>query len=370
MRASSILVVVAAALGAPGLAQSEWRLCGSAAGVRIVGTTSIEMHGPRDAKTLPAGEYAVHFGVDALGKPASLAFTVPEAATVQLAVEAAGPVGGRALDVAGDGWTQTDGVEQVRTTGSAEDGEYRLEMRCATSETTPLVGLVARWADASQSYAFVWDRARKEVRLERHLGPTPYVLARAALASPADGQRTLALQVQGFRLQGLVDDEIVLQLFDGALTKGAFGVCWRGEPPQWGRLLVTPPALPRASVALVGGATRTATLHAATTVTPGHFHVLELRLDRPHALVPLDAAGLEPWLLARPAAPLILRTDLRSTLGAGSFGEVPPSGNVSFQVERPDLPALRGQVAMARLLLVTADGSAVSAVSPAVPLVF
>jgi hypothetical protein len=233
-----------------------------------------------------------------------------------------------------------------------------------------VVGLVARWRDGTENYTLLLDLAAREVRLERQLGPEPFVLARAALrAQPvADAPLRLALQVHGFRLQALLDDEVVLQLLDGALTKGAFGVCWQGAPPGWRSLAIAPPAAPRASVALVQGAGGAAALHAALPSTPGHWFVLELRLDRPHALLPFDAAGLEPWLLTRPAAPRVLTTDLRGALGARTFGELPANGFVSLPVEWPDLPALRLQIAMARVLLVTPDGDRVTAASPAVPL--
>ena len=53
-----------------------------------------------------------------------------------------------------------------------------------------------------------------------------------------------------------------------------------------------------------------ATFHAAVTVPPGNQHVLRLELDRPHPVVPRSPAGLEPWLLQRPAAPEILLADV------------------------------------------------------------
>lgn len=371
MKARGPAFVVAAFVAAAAPAQTEWRLCGSDAVVRVGGAATAELQGPRAARSqLAAGDIVVHFGVDALGKPVSLAFPVPAGAMVQVAVEPAGPAARRSLAVAGSGWTETAGTDTVRTTGSLEEGDYRLEVRQEPAAGTAVVGLVARWRSATQFYAFVLDRERGEVRFERHLGPDALVLARAAAPQAVAGARTLALQVQGFRLQGLIDDAIVLQMFDGALTNGACGVCWRGTGPAWGELRLGPPVPPRASAALVQEPGVAATFHAATTVTPGHWYVLELRLDRPHPLVPTDSAGLEPWLLGRAAAPEVLRTDLRGLLGRGTFGEVPPDGGVHFPVEWPDLPALRLHVAMARALLVTADGCEVTAATPAVPVRF
>lgn len=365
MNARAALVFACAA---PVLAQSHWQFTGGDGTARIAGPTPNVLRGPRaSADGLAAGDYAVHFGVDAAGQPASLAFAVPDGASVHLAVERAGPPAARTIAIDGDDWTETTGPDTLRTTGPLTDGDYRVEVTCDPG-ATEVVGLVARWSGANGFYAFVFDRARGEYRLERHLGPDALVLARAATATALTGPRRLALQVQGFRMQAACDDEIVLQLFDGALSAGAFGVCWRGARPAWSAFTVAPPVAPRASAALVRTEDRTATLRAATNVTPGHWYVLELQIDRPHALLPVDAAGLEPWLASRPAAPRVLLADPRGALGAGTFGEVPPSGTVQVGIEWPELPALRGQVALARLLLVTADGALLSGATPFVPL--
>ena len=352
-------------------AQAEWQLCGSAASAHITGAAPAELVGPRaSAAKLKAGECTVNFGVDALGRPASLRLAVPDGARVHVAVAAAGPAAVRVVPTTGEGWQQTTGVDIVRTTGSPEDSDYCVEGAFVAAEASQIVGVVARWRSATEFYACVLDRARGEVRIERHLGPDALVLAKTTVPSAGAEARRLGLQVQGFRLQAVLDDAIVLQLFDGAVTKGAFGVCWRGEAPAWKAVTVAPPAPQRASAALVRTADGTAMLSAATAVTPGHWHVLELALDRPHALVVRDAAGLEPWLLLRPAAPWVIDTDWRGLLGKGSLGEVPTSGNVSHPVEWPDLPRLRLQAALVRMLLVTADGSTVTASTPAVPLHF
>lgn len=366
-----LAVVCGAAFTALLPAQAEWQLCGSAASARLTGAASAELVGPRASATkLPAGECTVHFGVDALGRPASLLLAVPDGARVHVAVAPAGPAAVRVVPTTGEGWQETAGVDVVRTTGSPEDSDYCVEGTFVAAAASQIVGVVARWRSATEFYACVLDPARGEVRIERHLGPDAFVLAKATVPSAGAKVRRLGLQVQGFRLQAVLDDAVVLQLFDGAVTKGAFGVCWRGEAPTWNALTVAPPAPQRASAALVRAADGTAMLQAATAVTPGHWHVLDLVLDRPHPLVVRDAAGLEPWLLMRPAAPWVLGTDWRGRLGKDSLGEVPASGNVSHPVEWPDLPRLRLQAALVRMLLVTADGSTVTSATPAVPLHF
>ncbi len=346
-------------------AQSDWQLCGSDAAVRVRGAATTVLQGPRATATaLAAGDYAVHFEVDAAGKPASLAFTVPEQARVQLAVERAAAATPRELALDAGEWTQTDGAETVRTTGSRDDGDYRVAATWPAGAAAATFGVVARWRSEQEYYAFVFDRARAEARLERHLGPDAFVLARAPVAAAANSH-TLALQVQGFRIQASIDDDVVLQQLDGAIAKGAFGVCWRGERPTCSRFTVAPPAPPRASAAAVCEAARVV-LHVATNATPGCYYAVELGLDRPHPLVPLDLTGIEPWVMTRPAAPRVLLTDLRRGLGKDSYGEVPASGTVVAALEWPALPALRGQSVLARLWVVTADGDQVVARTPAV----
>jgi hypothetical protein len=91
-------------------AQSTWQMRGSDAAVSIVGENRTRLQGPRPLPvTLPAGQYDVHFGADAAGKPISLSFGVPEHAAVAVGVMQAGAVGSRGIPLDGDGWTETRG---------------------------------------------------------------------------------------------------------------------------------------------------------------------------------------------------------------------------------------------------------------------
>ncbi|MFN6195850.1 MAG: hypothetical protein ACK5BN_18720, partial [Planctomycetota bacterium] len=94
--------------------------------------------------------------------------------------------------------------------------------------------------------------------------------------------------------------------------------------------------------------------------------IVELALDRPHPLLLREPSGCEPWLLQRPAAPVVLVATPTQELGAGAFAETPPQGPARAYLRWPALPALVGQVALARFVYVAADGSAVLARSPAV----
>jgi len=108
-------------------------------------------------------------------------------------------------------------------------------------------------------------------------------------------------------------------------------------------------------------------LHAAVAVLPGHHAVLELGLDRPHALVPRTGNGCEVALPLRSATPQVLLDEWRGTVGPGRT-EVEVGGALAVPVRWPDVPALRGQSALVRLLLVSPDGEACVGSTPAVPL--
>lgn len=371
MNAGAAGALAAALLSAPAAAQTTWTLHGGAAGARLVGPAIADLRGPHaHVAGLPAGDYAVHFGTDARGKPRSLSLAVGDGERIALAVAAAGPEPGDEQDWSAPGWMDVDGALPGRVRALPDADDYRVEARVAPRAGVERCALVARWRGPQQHYALVLDLAAGELRLERWLGPGPIVLGRAPAPLPApaagegDGWR-LALQLHGFRLQAFVDDAPAFEVLDGAITAGGFG--WRGAAGDWRWLRHGPVAEPRASAALVQTAAA-ARLWAATVVTPGHHYVLELRLDRPHPLLPLDAAGLEPWLLQRPAAPQVLLADLRDAPGPGGIGEVGRDGRLGGALRWPALPGLRGQIALVRALLVRADGGEISAATPAVPL--
>ncbi|MCU0864429.1 MAG: hypothetical protein MUC36_11585 [Planctomycetes bacterium] len=360
---SSRLAAVGAVLLASALAtaQSDWTLCGGAGAVHVVGATTNRLAGPRASKSLPAGDVAVHFGVDAAGKPSSLRFVVPDGASVQLAIEPAAQADWRDIAADAEAWEEHRASSMLRVLRGSDGGPYRVEGECVVGDDTKLLGLLARWRGRDQHYRFVLDRSAGEVRFERRLG-SELVLARAKFAPPAAGVTVrLAFQVQGFRLLGCIDDAPVLACFDGALTAGAFGTCHSGTAPNW-RVRVGAAAASRGSAAAIQDGAHVV-LHAATDVVPGHWHVLRLALDRPHALLP-TANGVEPWLLQRPAAPEILIADWRGRLGRDGIGELGPDGRLRCELELPALPALRHQVALLSALMVGPHGEEVVGRTP------
>lgn len=349
------------------LAQSDWSLCGGAGTVQVTGAGAAKLAGPRATTTLPAGDYAVHFGVDGGGKPASLRFEVPDRALVHLAIQPAQVAEWREVASDADGWVEHRGASMQRVLTGSDDGPYRIEGECTIAADTRQIGLLARWRGPDQHYRFVLDRDAGEVRFERRLG-SELVLARAKFTAPPAGALVrLAFQVQGFRLTGCVDEAPVLACFDGALTIGAFGTCHIGAAPEW-RLRAGAAAPSRGSAALVQDGAQVV-LHAATDVVPGHWHVLRLGLDRPHPLLPL-ANGIEPWLLQRPAAPTILIADWRGQLGSSGIGELGPDGRLRCDLQLPALPALRLRVALLSALLVGPHGEEVVGATPGLPVVF
>lgn len=370
MTAAAIaLAVLAPAVAAA--AQTTWSYRGSDAAVRIVGPDHGELRGPRDTiGGLAPGSYGVHFASDALGKPRSLELVVAPGEHVALAVVPAPPAVAIEVPVDTGAWSAaaaTDdagGFEQLDVDMPASTA-HRIAASFGPRSDTGVFGVCVR-SGADGCYRGLWDRAQQEVRLERWFAGSRLVLGRSPLRND-DRAHTLALQATGFRIELFADDAPVVQAFDGALVRGVAGVVRAGAAPAIARLCLEPVAAARDSSALVQGEAG-ARLHVATVVSPGHYHVLELRLDRPHALVPLGPAGLEPCLLQPPVAPVVMVADWRGSLGLGSFGEVPASGAFTSDIVWPRLPALRGQAALVRALLVPADGSVLTAVSPSLPL--
>ncbi len=338
-------------------AQSQWTLQGADARVRVSGPATRWLQGPRATDTLPAGDYDVHFGADATGKPRSLRVSVPDGAMVFVATDAGAAVVGEPIAASTPG--------ALHCVGDPDAANYRVTTSVPPGDGE--LGLIARCSDGQQFYRFVWDPAVPEFRLERSLGADVLVLARAAAPPADDARHTLALQVDGFRLEACWDEATVLQLFDGALSTGAVGA-W--SPRMSSPILYVarqPVAKPQPSAALVV-TEHGARFDAAVTVVPGHLYVLELALDRAHPELPRTEGGLEPWLVLPPAAPVVMWADWRESLGAGGIGTVGPDGLFTSEVRWPGLTGLRKQFALLRAVLVSADGERITARTPAVAL--
>jgi hypothetical protein len=360
-----------AALAAALPAQTRWQLrCGDAP-VRLAGAAEFDLHGPRAAADdLPAGDYEVHFGADAAGKPMSLAFAVPPGASVHIATAAAPVLAAQDL-VHREDWERHDGGQRLRG-GSDGAGrrDYRVEAAFVVDDSAT-VGVIARSRDDGSGYRWWLDGQARELRLERRLGGgPPFVIARTAIAGcgAVARFRRLALQVHGFRLEGWLDDAVVVQAFDGALTAGEPGLCWLGAPPEVRAIALAPPAERRSSAALVarGG---DAVLHAGLPFAAGHHCIVELALDRPHALVPRDASGEEPWLLGVAASPRVALDDWRGSL-AGGPRELPVGGTVAAGLAWRNARGIAGQAALVRVLVVDPGGGAVVGATAFVPVRF
>jgi len=368
-----VAVALLALVPTPVLAQATWFLRGSEANVRLVGPTEVMLRGLGPAPiTTPAGAWSVHFATDAAGKPGSMQLDVPDGATVGVAISAAGPVASHAF-ATGDGRAAGRASTQPKSSwfaflyGSPDARDYRVVATASGKGARGGVGLVARWTDHEHHYRFVQDRERAELRLERQMGPDLLVLARAPSPPVDERPHQLALQVQGFRVQGFCDDALMLQLLDGAYASGSAGTWDAEHVGTFQSFAIEPPATARASSALVTTAAG-ASFVASTGAAAGHFYVIELALDRPHPLLPHNESGGEIWLLQRPAAPRLLLADWRGTLGAATLGLVPPDGLVRAELHWPDALWLRRQAALVRALVVSPDGEVVVAKTPAVAL--
>lgn len=361
-------LIAALILASAAAAQNTWFVRGSGgAAAHVVGTEIVRVH---DVAAEPFatgdGSFAVHFGADAAGKPGTLRLADVRGSQVQIAVATAAPAAATFTPLNAPAWS-----DHVIAQGLARllspDGEanVRIEATLADQGDAAVLGLVARAQPDGGHYRYEWDREQREHRLVRRMGEHELVLARASAAAHATPAR-LALQVDGFRLQACCDDVVVLQVFDGGFQEGAVGTWQRGGGGEWQTFSTQPPAAPRASAALLRGVD-SATLHAFVPATPGSFSVLELRLDRPHALVPATAAG-ELWLLQPAVAPIVAIGDWRASLGPSAIGEVDRDGHVQATVTLPRLPTLRGQACLLRALIVDQGGEAITGATPFVPL--
>ncbi|MCA8977207.1 MAG: hypothetical protein KDC98_20970 [Planctomycetes bacterium] len=296
------------------------------------------------------GDFAIDFARNARGKPESLRVSVADGMTVRVASENAAAVAP---------------IDRVSDVGF----DYRVVATVVAADPAVQVGLIARQRDPDNLYRFIWDRARSEFRLERRMGASSLVIGSSpGPAGDADPHR-LAFQVEGFRLRAWLDDALVLQMLDGAHADGGWGTwCDDDAEVEWRDAAIEPVAPPTATSAITA-TDHAATLTVATTAAGGHFGVLELSLDRPHPAVPLSAADLEPWLLLRPASPRVLLGDFSGDLAAGAITELPPDGRMSCELHWPPGVALSGQVALARILVVSPDGGRLVSRTPAVGVV-
>lgn len=362
-------------------AQAQWQMQGGRMRASVVvpgkqrSTHALEAG---EQLSLRPGKADVHFSSNADGKPMSLQVETRDGSRVAVAIGAAGKVEGRKLDPFDDeqayrGALVTKAREtpiHVQTIGAAgaEMRDYRLTITVEADPQSTVSGLVARHHEEFGCYLFSVDWPARKIRLERWMG-TDHMIVRQVDAPWLGTKHTLALQVDGFRLQAFVDDEVVLQSFDGALGGGAPGVAWVGEQPELGDLMMEPVAAPLASAVSVQDGRRVR-LQAVTNVAPGHLYVLELALDRPHPWVPRSPAGCEPYLDQPWAAPTILWGDWRNSLGSNTIGEVGVRGEMATEVVLPDLPALRLHYCLARSLLVSPDGESIVGVTPSVLVAF
>jgi hypothetical protein len=330
---------------------------GVESGVRLRGPVDREVKGIAPApQALPAGLYRLDFARDALGWPLPLSLSLPERGLVQVAVERTTP---------------PTRVPLVRGTAGFEFREvhdpHLLSVRFVARGNGVQPGLLVRSSRdgfGEHGYRLVWDRDGSEFRLERLLGGAVLLLARSQAPAADEQEHELALQTHGFRLRAFCDGMLVAQAMDGALTGGSSGTL-QSDAIEWLEAAVEPPVAERASAALVSVPAGAQWL-ASVPVVDGNWCVVELRLDRPHALLPLDADGNEPALLQRPAAPQVLLADWRGGLGAGTWAVV-RDGRCQAELLPPRGLALRGQVAMVRGLVLSPDGDVLAGATPAVP---
>jgi hypothetical protein len=346
-------------------AQSSWHLDGGDIEARITGASEAMLRGPRaEPVSLPAGDYRVNFGVDALGKPRSLELSAADGSVVRLAVAHAAAVPATELDESTQ-WREVTGggssAWRARVTGSEEAADYRFVARVAAGGEGSF-GVVVRWLDAERHYRFVWDRTVGELRLERQMGGDVLVLARQPATSASEGEHTLALQAHGFRLQATLDDEPILAAFDGAFIAGACGTWAAAADVAWGRLAIEPAAEPRTSTALATCGRR-AVFHAHTNIPSGHRCVLEFEAGCTWPEPPRDEAGFEPWLLSEgvgsPRFALARASVGTSAAGVFAVGFTWPGGGL-----------LAGEAALVRGLLVSRDGDVIAERTPGVGFTF
>ena len=104
---------------------------------------------------------------------------------------------------------------------------YRVSVTVHSNRDVKVFGLVTRHHKEHGCYLFSVDWQASKIRLERWMG-NDHMVVRQIEAPWLSSKHTLAMQVDGFRLECLVDDEVVLNLFDGAIRDGSPGSCLGG----------------------------------------------------------------------------------------------------------------------------------------------
>lgn len=314
---------------------------GALHGVAVRGDAHFDGAGASVQGWLPAGAWRLTFAAGGGVRPAPLALSVPEPAFVSVAVAGRG----------GSGDADTELAATATATATFDYGDGRaLRVRAQLQQATDggVAGVVARWRDDGNHYRFVRDPKRGELRLERRLGGSEYVLLRTPLAAVDGDWHELELEVDGFLLQAFCDGEPVARALDGGMTQGRCGVFAEpGTTVAFAAVRAAPPAAATASNAVVTAAGR-AELTAAVPAAPGSTYCLVLRLDRPTSVWPIDA-GLELPLLVRLAEPVF-------AVGFG-HGRLGDDGRVHGDLRWPDAPALRLQTALVGGWIGSPDGS-------------
>lgn len=319
----------------------------TAASARLVVGERRERVGDTGAAVrLPAGDLAVHFAADAAGKPRSLAVVAPAGSQVRAVVARAAALVTTPVDVAAG--VPVAAGSPLRAAPGEAPGAVRVAGIWGAWAAAATFGPAVRIGADGSHYRGVYDAAAGEFRLVRRIGKDEFVVAAAQPALAPRFGAELVLQAEGFRLQLACDDQIVLQAFDGALDRGLVG-WWSEGKAELVALTQAPAVGERASTALVQRA-GVATLVASTTVPPGALAVLELCLDRPHALQP-------------PGLSLGVGVDLP---GRGQFVSIDRNGMAVGELQLPSGAALGGQAYLARFLLFDAEGVQAAGRTPAV----
>lgn len=376
MKAIACSLAVLGVCGGGLVAQSFLQLEGGRARASIDGEGGLRRYaGGQDVAILrgPARSFRAHFPATAAGKPLSLTLQVPVGAQVVLGVDEAPPVARKvtALGAVGSLPVASSAASvavRVASDADLDQRDYRLSATASGEAGCAVFGLLGRYSERGGCYLLALDWSKGEVRLERWLGEDRLVLSRAA-APPPRSEVTLSLQVNGLRVEGSVDDALLVRALDGAITAGAPGVAWVGAQPSVSHVWSQPVASALASVAAVR-AGRAATLYAAVPQPPGSLAALELMLDRPHGWVPRDSGGFEPWLSQPWAAPVVSWAFGGDEFGSPTLMEVGVDGRLQAVVSWPDLPALANQVALARWHVVSPSGGSIVTTTPAARVVF